>query len=45
MRLRRELEDARMQGEQQSAANKKKQQEILADLGEQLDQANKARIR
>ncbi len=45
MRLRREIEDSHIQNEQQVAQAKKKQQDLIADLSEQVDQSNKARVR
>ena len=44
-KLRRELEESHMQAEQQTAALKKKSQDTLADLTDQLDAAVKARAK
>lgn len=44
-KLRRELEDTRLQGDQQVAALKKKSQDALAELSDQLDIAQKARVK
>lgn len=43
MKLRRDLEDQAMQHESNSASLRKKQQDAVNDLADQLDQAQKAR--
>ncbi|VEL24931.1 unnamed protein product, partial [Protopolystoma xenopodis] len=45
MKLKRDLEDARLQNEQQIAAMRKKQGDSVNELSDQLDQSNKARTR
>ena len=42
-KLRRELEEAKAQGEAQAAAMRKKQQDSVNELTEQLDQIQKAK--
>ena len=45
LKLRREIEDSHMQAEQAAAQSRKKQQDIIAELSEQLDQAQKAKAK
>jgi len=42
-KLRRELEEAKVQGEAQAAAMRKKQQDSVNELTEQIDQITKAK--
>ena len=45
MKLKRDLEDARIQNEQAIGAMRKKQTDAMNEVADQLDQANKAKTK